>query len=57
MFAFSSPESRQIEASKLVDAFAKYGFAIVENIKGYNEEELFQWTKWFYYDVTPEVNL
>ncbi len=57
MFAFSSPESRQIEASKLVDAFAKYGFAIVENIKGYHEEELFQWTKWFYYDVTPEVNL
>ena len=48
-------ESRRNEATKLVDAFTNFGFAMVENIDGYNEEELLEAIKWFYYDVTPQV--
>ncbi len=48
-------ESRRNEATKLVDAFTNFGFAMVENIEGYNEEDLLEAIKWFYYDVTPQV--
>ena len=48
-------ESRRNESTKLVDAFTNFGFAMVENIEGYNEEELLDSIKWFYYDVTPQV--
>ena len=47
---------RQLETSKLIDAFTDVGFATVVNIDGYDEEELFKWIKWFYYEVTQQVN-
>ena len=48
-------DKRQNEASKLVDAFTNVGFAMVQNIEGYNEEELFEWIHWFYYQVDAQV--
>ena len=51
----NNDDSRRQEASRLVDAFTNVGFAMVQNIEGYNEEELFQWIQWFYYDVSSQV--
>ena len=51
----SDAERRHCETSKLIDAFTNVGFVTIENIDGYDEEELFTWIKWFYYQVTPQV--
>ena len=47
----TDPERRKTEIKKLFDSFTEVGFCLINGIKDYNSEQVFKWTKWFYYDV------
>lgn len=54
--ALDNPETRKVEAQKIVDSFTDVGFCIIKGVD-VDDEELFGQMKWFFHDVPKDLKM
>lgn len=53
----SDPGARKKERDELMKSFTTVGFCLITGLEGYDADELFKWTKWFFKDVSLDERM